>query len=186
MDLLNIVLIAVGLSMDCFAVAIACGMNMKKLKSWPSLRIALSFALFQGAMPLFGWLAGSTFKHLIESYDHWIAFGILLLLGARMIYEQFHSHPDQKKMDPYRKRVVLMLSVATSIDALAVGLSFALLNMNLLLTTSIIALTTFLFTLLGLLIGNRSYFRFTIPAELIGGLVLISIGTKILFEHLNA
>jgi manganese efflux pump family protein len=171
--------------MDCLAVSIACGINMKKREWWPFLRIALSFSVFQGIMPIIGWLAGSTFKHLIESFDHWIAFGILLLLGVRMIYEQYHHHPDHKKLNPYKKRVIFMLSVATSIDALAVGLSFAILNINLYLSSCIIFVTTFIISTLGLIIGHHSHKRHKIPAELIGGLVLIAIGTKILIEHLQ-
>jgi manganese efflux pump family protein len=184
MNLLDIILIAVGLAMDCFAVSIACGIIMKKLPLWPSLRIALMFGFFQGLMPLIGWLVGSTFQHLIENFDHWVAFGILILLGIRMIYEQYHSHPDQKKLDPYKWKVVILLAVATSIDALAVGLSFAFLNIDLWLSIGLIFLASLLFSALGLVLGSRYCCKFRIPAELIGGLVLIAIGIKILLEHL--
>jgi manganese efflux pump family protein len=185
MNLLEIVLIAIGLSMDCFAVSIASGMNMPNLRFWPVFRIAFLFGLFQAVMPFIGWLAGSTFRHLIEDFDHWLAFGILVLLGARMIYEQFHEDPNAKKMNPYRWRVVLVLAFATSIDALAAGLSFAFLKLNLPLILLVVFLTTFLLSILGLILGNRSCFRYTIPAELIGGVVLIGIGIKILVEHLS-
>jgi putative Mn2+ efflux pump MntP len=185
MKVFDLILIAIGLAMDCFAVSIASGMSMKRLKAFPVLRMALLFGLFQAIMPCLGFLAGSTFRHLIESVDHWIAFGILLFLGGRMMYEQFHDHPESKKLNPYSWRVVLILAVATSIDALAVGISFAFLRINLLEAVSVIFLASFLFTLLGLFLGNRYCCRIRIPAELVGGLVLIAIGTKILLEHLS-
>jgi manganese efflux pump family protein len=184
MNLFDIILIAIGLSMDCFAVSIACGITMKKLNFKPIFRIAFMFGLFQAIMPLLGWLAGSTFQHLIDGFDHWLAFGILLFLGGRMIYEYFFVHPENKKMNPYKLRVILALSIATSIDALAVGLSFAFLKIDLWFSVIIIGLTSFLFSVIGLLFGHRYGKRFKIPAELFGGIVLIGIGTKILLEHL--
>ena len=184
MYLFDIILIAIGISMDCFAVSIACGVKMKRFELWPFFRIALFFAILQSIMPLLGWLAGNTFKHLIEDVDHWIAFGILFLLGIRMIYEQFYGLPEKKILNPYRFNVVFILALATSIDALAVGLSFAILKINLSIATLLIFITTFIFSILGLLIGHQSRFKIRLPAELIGGIVLISIGTKILLEHL--
>jgi len=186
MNLSDIILIAIGLAMDCFAVSIACGIAMKPFRFGPALRIAFLFGLFQAVMPLIGWLAGSTFKHLIESYDHWIAFGILLLLGGRMLWEYFFVHPDKKILNPYKKRVVLTLALATSIDALAIGLSFAFLHIDLMMPVLIIGVSSLLFSSLGLLIGKRYGHRFHIPAELFGGIVLIGIGIKILIEHLSS
>jgi manganese efflux pump family protein len=184
MNLFDIILIAIGLAMDCFAVSLACGITMKKLAFKPAFRIAFLFGLFQAIMPLLGWLAGSTFQHLIEGFDHWLAFGILFFLGGRMMYEYFFTHPENKKLNPYKLRVVLVLAVATSIDALAVGLSFAFLKIDLWISILLIGLASFLFSTLGLVIGHRYGHRFHIPAELFGGLVLIGIGTKILLEHL--
>jgi putative Mn2+ efflux pump MntP len=184
MILSDIILIAIGLAMDCFAVSIACGIAMKPFRWVPAIRIALLFGLFQAIMPLLGWLAGSTFKHLIESFDHWIAFGILMLLGGRMLWEYFFVHPDQKVLNPFKKKVAVTLAFATSIDALAVGLSFAFLHIDLIKPVSIIGAASLFFAALGLFIGNRYGHRFKIPAELFGGLVLIGIGVKILVEHL--
>lgn len=180
----DIILIAIGLAMDCFAVSIACGIVMKPFKWGPAIRIAFLFGLFQAVMPLIGWLAGSTFKHLIESFDHWVAFAILLLLGGRMLWEYFFVHPDQKVLNPYKKRVALTLAFATSIDALAVGLSFAFLHIDLVVPVLIIGAASLFFSSLGLFIGKRYGRRFNIPAELLGGLVLIGIGVKILLEHI--
>ncbi len=184
MILSDIILIAIGLAMDCFAVSIACGIALKPFKLWPAFRIALTFGLFQAIMPLIGWLAGNTFKHLIESFDHWIAFGILLLLGGRMLWDYFFVHPDKKILNPYKKRVVFTLALATSIDALAIGLSFAFLRIELLLPVLLIGAASLLFSTIGLFIGHRYGHRFNIPAELFGGLVLIGIGVKILLEHI--
>jgi len=172
------------MAMDCFAVSIACGMALKKLTFRPVFNIAFFFGLFQAVMPLIGWLVGSTFQHLIENCDHWIAFGILLLLGGRMIWENYHGKPGKKKLNPYKLRIILILAVATSIDALAVGLSFAFLKYNLILSVLVIGLASLLFSLLGIFLGHRYHHHIKIPAELIGGLVLIGIGTKILLEHL--
>lgn len=184
MNSLDIVLLATGLAMDCFAVSIACGIALKPFRWGPAIRIAFFFGLFQALMPLLGWLAGSAFQHLIESFDHWVSFGILILLGGRMIWENFFGHPDEKSLNPFRLRVVLTLAVATSIDALAVGLSFAFLKINLCLALTVIGLVSVFFSGLGLFIGKRFGHRYNIPAELLGGIVLIGIGIKILLEHL--
>jgi manganese efflux pump family protein len=186
MNLFEIVLIALGLSMDCFAASIALGINMKSQRTWHYLRISLAFAVSQGVMPLLGWLAGNTFSHLITEYDHWVAFGILLVLGLRMIYEHFQQQEDKKQINPNKKRVVFTLAFATSIDALAVGITFSFLTIDMTLATVVIALTTLLVSLIGLFLGHRSKSKLSIPAELIGGLFLIGIGIKILIEHLTA
>lgn len=185
MHITDIILLAIGLAMDCFAVSIACGMAMKKLTFWPVVRIAFFFGLFQAVMPLIGWLVGSRFQTYIEHFDHWVAFGILVFLGGRMIHEQFkQKHPDKKRLNPYKLAVILSLAVATSIDALAVGFTFAFLNIDLWLSVIIIGIASLLFSLIGILFGHHFLNRFKIPAELLGGLVLIGIGTKILLEHL--
>ena len=184
MNLTDIILIAIGLAMDCFAVSIACGIAMKPFRYGPALRVAFFFGLFQALMPLLGWLAGSTFQHLIETFDHWISFGILVVLGGRMIWENFFVHPDEKSLNPFKLRVVLTLALATSIDALAVGVSFAFMRIDLWLSILMIGAASFLFSALGLFIGHHYGHRFNIPAELFGGIVLIGIGIKILLEHL--
>jgi len=185
MNLSDIILIAIGLAMDCFAVSIACGIAMKPFRYGPALRVAFFFGLFQAVMPLLGWLAGSTFQHLIETFDHWIAFGILIILGGRMIWENFFVHPDEKSLNPFKLKVVLALALATSIDALAVGVSFAFMRIDLWLSILMIGAASFLFASLGIFIGRRYGHRFHIPAELFGGIVLIGIGIKILLEHLS-
>jgi len=184
MNLSDIVLIAIGLAMDCLAVSIACGIALKPFRWGPAFRVAFFFGLFQALMPLLGWLAGSTFQHLIETFDHWISFGILVVLGGRMIWENFFVHPDEKSLNPFKLRVVLTLALATSIDALAVGVSFAFMRIDLWLSIMMIGVSSFLFSALGMFIGRRYGHRFNIPAELFGGLVLIGIGIKILLEHL--
>jgi len=184
MNLSDIILIAIGLAMDCFAVSIACGIAMKPFRYGPAIRIAFLFGLFQAVMPLLGWLAGSTFQHLIETFDHWIAFGILVLLGGRMIWENFFVHPDEKSLNPFKLRVVLALALATSIDALAIGVSFAFMRIDLWLSILLIGAASVLFSSLGLFIGHRYGHRFNIPAELFGGIVLIGIGVKIVLEHI--
>jgi manganese efflux pump family protein len=185
MHISDIILLAIGLAMDCFAVSIACGMVMKKIKIWPTLRIAFFFGFFQAMMPIFGWLVGSRFQTDIEKYDHWIAFIILTFLGGRMIHEQFkHKHPEKKRLNPYKLKVIITLAVATSIDALAVGFTFAFLKMNLWLSILIIGLASLLFSIIGILLGHHYLNRLNFPAELLGGLVLIGIGAKILIEHL--
>ncbi len=212
MNLIDIILIALGLAMDCFAVSIACGIFFAGMASrqpasasittstsrqpatatpttnlWSYLRIAFLFGLFQGLMPLIGWYAGSSFNQYIEHFDHWIAFGILLALGVKMIVEHFKDDEDccdASKKNPTRLVVVLTLAVATSIDALAVGLSFAFLDSEPFTPSAIIALVTFLISLLGLFLGRQYVHKIRIPAELLGGLVLVGIGVKILVEHL--
>ena len=185
MNISDIILIAFGLAMDCFAVSIACGMIMKHLTFWPTFRIAFFFGFFQALMPLIGWLVGSRFSLYINNYDHWIAFIILVFLGIRMIHEQFKKKgPEKKRFNPYKISLILTMAIATSIDALAVGFSFAFLQINLWLSIFIIGIVSFIVTIAGLLFGSRYCCRFNIPAELLGGLVLIGIGAKILIEHL--
>lgn len=187
MSLLDLLLIAIGLSMDSLAVALACGILCKRLCFWPFLNMAFFFGLFQGGMPLIGWLAGSAFNTVIGNYDHWIAFIILAALGGKMVAGHFRARRNPaavSKIDPRKILVVLTLALATSIDALAVGLTFAFLDFEPLRSSLIIGGVTFAVTWAGLLLGCRYGCRFKIPAELLGGLVLVFIGGKILVEHL--
>jgi len=185
MKILDIILIAIGLAMDCFAVSIACGIYIKKIFSWPTFRIALLFGVFQAFMPMIGWLIGTSFRSYIEKFDHWFAFIILFFLGSKMIYENFKRNDLNKKcLNPYRWAVALTMSIATSIDALAVGFTFSFLRMNLWFAIFIIGITSFILSLFGFFFGHHYYQRIKIPAELFGGIVLIGIGTKILLEHL--
>lgn len=187
---LEIWLLAVGLAMDCFAVSIASGIIMKRILMRPMLTMAFFFGLFQALMPLLGWVCASTFSHLIESIDHWIAFGILTFLGGRMVRESFKDDDCKHEYDPTKLNVVLALAVATSIDALAVGVSFAFLGIKgisgILSPIGIIGFVSFALSMIGLFFGVRFGCGIArkLRAELWGGIILVLIGTKILIEHL--
>lgn len=188
MSCFEILLIAIGLAMDCLAVSIASGIIIKKIHWRTMLTMAFFFGLFQGVMPFIGWLFASRFSHLIQSVDHWIAFLLLLFLGGKMIIESFKEDDCKKEFNPASLKVVLALAIATSIDALAVGVSFAFLGMNTvestLMPTIIIGLVSFLMSLSGLLFGIFFGCHHNMRVELWGGIILIIIGCKILIEHL--
>lgn len=182
MGIWEIIILAVGLSMDAFAVSICKGLSVKKLKPRHCVISGLYFGGFQAGMPLIGWLLGKQFESLIKSVDHWIAFALLCLIGANMIRESF-GDPDELNAS-FSPRTMLPLAVATSIDALAVGVTFAFLDVDILSAVLIIGCTTFLFSAAGVKIGNIFGTKFKSKAELLGGIVLIAIGIKILIEHL--
>lgn len=190
MTTIEIWLLAVGLAMDCFAISIASGILLKRTLWRPMLMMAFFFGLFQAGMPLIGWACASTFSHLIEDVDHWIAFGILAFLGVRMVRESFKEEECRQDFDPTRLKVVLMLAVATSIDALAVGVSFAFLGMKsvaaILPPVGIIGFVSFALSLVGLMFGIRFGCGIArrLKAERWGGVILVLIGLKILIEHL--
>lgn len=187
---LEIWLLAIGLAMDCFAVSIASGIILKRIQWRPMLVMAFFFGLFQAIMPLLGWLGASTFSHLIESVDHWIAFAILAFLGGRMIKESFKEEDCCQRFNPASLKVVITMAIATSIDALAIGVSFAFLGIkscsSILYPVGIIGFVSFLMSLIGLIFGIRFGCGIArkLRAELWGGIILILIGTKILIEHL--
>ncbi len=187
MSTIEIWLLAVGLAMDCFTVSITSGIILKRICWRTFLTIAFFFGLFQGLMPLIGWFAASRFSHLIEEYDHWVAFGMLALLGGRMIKESFNKE-EESHFNPTRLKVIIALAVATSIDALAVGISFAFVGIDtfadLLSPIGIIGLVSFVFSVAGCLIGVCCGKRFDVRMELWGGIILILIGVRILIEHL--
>jgi len=182
--MITIVFIAIGLAMDAFAVSITSGATIKHLKINNALRIALFFGLFQAIMPLIGWSAGISFTNLISDIDHWIAFGLLSFIGCKMIYESTRGGSKKKETNPMNTYILFILSVATSIDALAVGLSFAFLKILIVMPIIIIGTVTFLLSFIGVFIGNKTGHLFENRAELIGGIILIFIGLKILIEHL--
>ncbi len=185
MALPEILLIAIGLSMDSLAVSITCGIILKQFQIKHIFRIALFMGLFQGVMPLIGWLAGISFQKYINSYDHWIAFGLLVYLGGKMLYEGIFSKDDDSKcFDPTRIVTLLGLAIATSIDALAVGLSFALLKIEVIEPVIIIGITTFILSFIGAAFSSKFGHRINLKMEIIGGIILIGIGIKILVEHL--
>ena len=183
MGIIEILLIAVGLAMDAFAVSVCKGLAMKKLNWEKAIIIALYFSIFQALMPILGYLLGIAFESIITQIDHWIAFVLLLIIGIKMINEVFEEE-KQSYDDSVNFKVMLVLSIATSIDALAVGITFAFLNTNIILAVSIIGIITFLLSLLGVKIGNRFGNKYEKKAQIIGGIILIIIGITILIDHL--
>lgn len=184
MDLLSIIAVAVGLSMDCFAVTIASAASNKSFHIKNSLSLALAFGGFQGGMALIGWLIGSAASDFVGGFDHWLAFLLLLFVGAKMIREALVLEEEVESSPPIMLIPLLMLSLATSIDALAVGASFGVLKQLIIMPSMIIGATCFTITLFGGLIGEKVGHIFENKIEIAGGLVVIGIGLKILFEHL--
>lgn len=188
MSFVELFLIAVGLSMDAFAVAVCKGLEMKRINYRHGLVIALFFGVFQALMPLLGWLLGTRFGPYITEADHWVAFVLLVLIGGKMIYEALHEDRADcgKAGDKLELKELFVLSIATSIDALAVGITFAILpDTNIWSSITLIGVTTFVLSFLGVVIGNRFGAKYEKRAELFGGVVLVLIGLKILLEHLG-
>ena len=183
MRLGELLLIAVGLSMDAFAVSICKGLSVRRLSVKHALLAGLYFGGFQFLMPVLGWLLGYRFEALIASVDHWIAFALLALIGANMIKESYAE--GEKLDDDFGFHAMLLLAIATSIDALAVGVTFALLSVRILPAAGLIGVTTFLLSALGIAIGHAFGARYKAGAERLGGVILILIGLKILLEHLG-
>ena len=181
---MEIVLIAVGLAMDAFAVSVTSGLTIQHLRIRHAVRIAFFFGAFQAVMPVLGWMAGLGIRNAIVEIDHWIAFGLLSLIGCKMIYESLRLNPIEKRVDPLKISILLILSLATSIDALVVGVTFAILNVSIIKPIIIIGTITFVLSFAGVLVGDRLGHFFEKKIEIAGGLVLIGIGLKILIEHL--
>ncbi|MBI5778551.1 MAG: manganese efflux pump [Planctomycetes bacterium] len=184
MDILTTLIIALGLATDCFTVSITSGIIIRNLKVRHAVKISLFFGLFQAVMPCVGWLAGVGMKNLITGFDHWIAFGLLVLVGGKMIYESFKIEGEKKESDPLNIYVLLTLSIATSIDALAIGVTLAFLDTVIILPVIIIGAITFIVSFIGIYAGNQFGHIFGSKIEAVGGLVLIAIGVKILVNHL--
>jgi len=176
--------IAIALAMDAFAVAIATGVALKTVNPRQTFRLAWHFGLFQALMPVIGWFLGGTVRSYIEAYDHWIAFGLLGYIGYKMIREAFEED-DGSQGDPTKGMTLIILSVATSIDALAVGLSLSMLGISVWWPSVVIGIVALLFTIAGLHFGKTAAKAKSIGkyAEVVGGFVLIGIGIKILWEH---
>ena len=183
---IELFLIGVGLSMDAFAVSICKGLGMEKVNKKQAFVIGLYFGGFQALMPLIGWFLGIRFQQYITSIDHWIAFVLLVFIGGKMIVEAVRD-PDVeeigKKDPPLDHKEMFLLAVATSIDALAVGITFAFLDTP--IVEAIIGLTTFFLSILGVVVGNFFGTRYKKKAEIVGGIILVAIGVKILLEHLG-
>jgi len=180
----EIALIAVGLSMDAFAVSITLGLSIKKPAFKEYITPGLYFGFFQALMPLAGFYAGTIFAEKIKHLDHWIAFVLLGVIGIRMIKDSLSKDEDKPDENKFRFISMLLLAVATSIDALAVGVTFAFFPINIFSAVTIIGLTTFIISICGVKIGNVFGVRFKSKAELLGGIVLVALGIKILAEHL--
>jgi len=186
MDIFTLLLIAAGLAMDAFAVALCKGLTMKKLVIKHAVVIAVFFGVFQAIMPVIGWFLGKQFEAYITAFDHWIAFVLLLFLGVKMIFEALKDE-DADVLSAYKLDVkeLIVLSLATSIDALAVGITFAFLKTDIVFAVSIIGIITFMISFLGVFLGNKFGIRYKKKAEIAGGIALVFIGLKILFEHLE-
>jgi putative Mn2+ efflux pump MntP len=182
-DIATVLLIAVSLAMDAFAVSMAHGMTIRNRRVVTGLAMAVSFGAFQAFMPVLGWLAGLSFIELISGFDHWLAFGLLALIGGKMIYSARTASKEEKETK-LTAPILLVLSVATSIDALAVGLSFSLLRVAITIPVIAIGVVAFLLSFAGFSFGNKLGNFFKRKVQVIGGLVLIAIGIKILLEHL--
>ena len=183
MDPLTLLLIALGLSMDAFAVSISNGITIQRQRANHALKIGIFFGSFQALMPLIGWSAGLSFRELISGVDHWIAFGLLSFIGCKMIYESRKMGGQGKETKPLSFPTLLLLSVATSIDALAVGISFALLDISIVTPILVIGAVTFVLSFFGVMTGSKIGHFFEKKIEILGGLILIGIGIKILIEH---
>ena len=184
MSFVELLLVAVGLSMDAFAVAVCRGLEMRRIDYRQALLIAVFFGGFQALMPAVGYLLGAGFEHYISSFDHWIAFALLAFIGGKMIWEAVRGGEEEQPQELDLK-MLLMMAVATSIDALAVGITFAFLRMDILSSALTIGATTFLISFGGVAAGNRFGARYKQKAEIVGGVVLVLIGVKILLEHLG-
>ena len=178
--------IALALAMDAFTVSVGISLRPERVNAKQAMRLSLSFGYFQFMMPVLGWLAGTTVLSLIQDFDHWVAFGLLFLIGCRMIFSSLRSQamPRSAAHDPTRGWSLLILSIATSVDALAVGLSFAALGMTIWYPSLVIGIVAFCMTLLGTKVGPLLGQIIGRRAELFGGLILILIGIKILADHL--
>ena len=193
MSFVEIVLIGIGLSMDAFSVSICKGLTTKRFSWKMALTCGLWFGFFQALMPLIGFFLGAQFEQYITAVDHWIAFGLLFLIGANMIREALWGKTENGELETFHsqlstfhsQREMLVLAIATSIDALAVGVSFACIQVKIWSSVLIIGVTTFLFSVIGVKIGNVFGSRFERSAGILGGIILILIGTKILLEHLG-
>jgi len=184
MALVEIILIAIGLSMDAFAVSITLGLSVKKPKIKEVLIPGIYFGLFQMLMPLIGYFAGINFASKIQHIDHWVAFVLLGIIGGKMIKESFSKEEQKVNDNPFRFMKMLLLAIATSIDALAVGITFAFFEVNIFMAIAIIGLATFCISIGGVKIGNIFGAKYKSKAEFTGGAILVILGLKILIEHL--
>ncbi len=183
-QVITFILIGIGLSFDSFAVSVSCGLLKKEIRFIQACKVASILAVFQAIFPVLGWFIGKSVKNLIANTDHWIAFGLLVFIGIKMIVEGVKPDGSLKKLDPFKPLVLIGLAIATSIDALVVGLSFGLLDDPIILPVIIIGGVTFIASMLGMLFGKNIPSKRSHQSIILGGIILIVIGGKILLEHL--
>ncbi|HPF50464.1 MAG TPA: manganese efflux pump [Draconibacterium sp.] len=181
---ITFLLIGIGLSFDSFAVSVSVGLLKPEIRFMKACKVAFSLAFFQAIFPLFGWYIGSVIEDLIKSLDHWIAFGLLVFIGVRMIIEGKNDGSTFKNLDPFKPRVLISLSVATSIDAFVIGITFGFLELPIYFPMAVIFAVTFIASMLGLLFGKNISARKSHRSLILGGIILILIGLKIMIEHL--
>ena len=184
MGVAELILIAIGLAMDAFAVSVGKGLSVSRVEPRHAMSAGLWFGGFQALMPLIGYFLGSSFAHVVSSVDHWIAFSLLLLIGLNMIRETI-SGDDESQDSDFSARKMLVMAIATSIDALTIGISLAFLNVNIWIASTAIGLITFALSAIGVHLGNRFGSKVGSKAGILGGIVLICLGVKILLEHLG-
>ena len=184
MGIIELILLSIGLGMDAFAVSICKGISMKKMDWKKACIIGLYFGGFQAIMPVIGYFLGSTFESFISNFDHWVAFILLAIIGGNMIKETFNTECDTIS-DDVNFKTMIILAIATSIDALAVGITFAFFKVNLILAISLIGIITFVLSVIGTKVGNKFGDKYENKAEFVGGVILILLGLKILLEHLG-
>jgi len=184
MQILTLLFTGIGLSIDSLVASLTAGAVTKRIGILTMLKVAFVFAIFQGGMPIFGWLLGSSFKNIIENFDHWVAFILLLGIGGKMIYEGIRQNDKDRVGFNFSSNLFLMcVGLATSIDALIVGIGFGLLSVNIWIAISIIGITTFIFSLSGILLGKKLGNSLNKSIEIFGGIILIGLGLKILLSH---
>jgi putative Mn2+ efflux pump MntP len=184
MNFVEIILIALSMAMDAFAVCLGAGTQDRTIGARPTFRLAFHFGLFQFLMPVLGWFAGATIERYIAAFDHWIAFGLLAFVGGRMVYSGLNPQEDASKSDPSRGWTLVLLSIAVSIDALAVGLSLGIVGVTIWVPAVVIGIVTGLVSWLGLRLGNKLGEKFGKRMEIAGGIILILLGVRILLAHL--
>lgn len=177
-------MIGLGLSFDSFAVSVSIGLLKPKIRFFQACKIAASLAIFQGVFPVIGWYIGNVIEDLILSVDHWISFGLLLIIGGKMIYEGLKEESSIINLDPFKITVLIGLSIATSIDAFVVGITFGFLEAPIIFPAAVIGGVTFIASMLGLLFGKNIPAKRSHQSLIIGGIILVLIGAKILVEHL--
>jgi putative Mn2+ efflux pump MntP len=185
MSIYALFLIAISLSFDTFAVSVSAGLCKKDIRFLPAVRISLILALFQGMMPVIGWVGGYQFARIVGDYDHWVSLILFVAIGIKMIVEAFKD-PEEKTFNPHQLTVIMGIALATSIDALVVGLSMAFFKVNIILAAVIIGAVTFFAAMIGMLLGKNVNGRFGRNVEVLGGVILIGIGIQILYNHLSA